>query len=338
MSSSAVRPLKFVRFDALDGIANVIVDGSAGPSTRLVLSHWPGSATPDDLADDLSAQIALRALDRPELFEGIEAVSNNHFDQDGLMSIYALVDPDGAPARRELVIDVARAGDFGWFESRDAARISMTIAAFGEADRSPLDPATFSDADPTGALYEECLARLPDLLDDVARHRALWETEDAHLDESMRAIAEGTVTIDEHPDADLAIVRVPEAWARRTVHRFTTEWSRAVHPMAINSATRRFRVLVVQGRLAQLECRYETWVRFRSRPFTPRPDLRLLAADLNAREGSARWHADPPGALAPILGSAADDESTLDPDVLVATITDWLRTAAPAWDPDEPAW
>ena len=91
--------LSFVPFSRLDGVPNVVVDGAAGPETRLVLSHWPGSATPDVVREDLSAQIALAALDHPELFDGLAAVSNNHFDQDGLMSVYALVDPEGALAR-----------------------------------------------------------------------------------------------------------------------------------------------------------------------------------------------------------------------------------------------
>ena len=101
-----MRPLRYMRYEELAGTPNVVVDGSSGPDTRLVLSHWPGSPTPDFVRDDLSAQIALRALDHPELFDGIEAVSNNHFDQDGLMSVYALTEPDGATARRDRVIDV----------------------------------------------------------------------------------------------------------------------------------------------------------------------------------------------------------------------------------------
>ena len=73
--------LRFVAYDHLGDTPNVVVDGSPTASTRLTLSHWPGSPTPVDLLADLSAQIAFHALDRPaSLFDGIEAVSNNHFD------------------------------------------------------------------------------------------------------------------------------------------------------------------------------------------------------------------------------------------------------------------
>ena len=137
-SMPAVLPLRFVAYDDLGDVANVVVDGAAAPSTRLTLSHWPGSPTPPELCADLSAQIAFRALERPRWFDAIDVVSNNHFDQDGLASVYALVDPDAALARRELVIDVARAGDFGTFTNRDAARIAIATRRLrGPADVAP---------------------------------------------------------------------------------------------------------------------------------------------------------------------------------------------------------
>jgi hypothetical protein len=64
-------------------------------------------------------------------------VSNNHFDQDGLVSMYALTNPAEAATRRELLIDVARAGDFETSTSLAAARISMTLSAYATPGRSP---------------------------------------------------------------------------------------------------------------------------------------------------------------------------------------------------------
>ena len=327
-----VRALRYVRYEDLEGTPNVVVDGSAGPDTRIVLSHWPGSPTPDVVRADLSAQIALLALDHPELFDGIDAVSNNHFDQDGLMSVYALTDPEGASSRRDRVIDVARAGDFGWYESRDAARIAMAIAVLADPEMSPLDARTF-EGDPTGALYEELLGRLPALLDDIEATRPWWEAEDAHLAESEAAITGGVVTIEEKPEVDLAIVRIPDASADRLAHRFTQTWTGALHPMAVNGATQCFRVLVLHRGRARLECRYETWVQFVSRPVVGRPDLRELAAALDRAEGAARWQGDPPGALTPVLKLREAEASTLGEDRIVDEITKWLATAPPAWDP-----
>src|SRR5262245_17179276 len=86
--------MRFVPYHLLGDTPNVVVDGSATDSTVLTLSHWPGSPTPEELLDDLSAQIAFRALERPGLLDGIEAVSNNHYDQDGLVSAFTLLEPE----------------------------------------------------------------------------------------------------------------------------------------------------------------------------------------------------------------------------------------------------
>ena len=89
-------PLRFVAYEELGSTPNVVVDGAASASTVLTLSHWPGSPTPPEVRDDLSAQIAFHALEHRDWFDGIDIVSNNHFDQDGLASVYALTDTDAA--------------------------------------------------------------------------------------------------------------------------------------------------------------------------------------------------------------------------------------------------
>jgi hypothetical protein len=190
-----VLPLRFVAYEDLGDTPNVVVDGAAASATVLTLSHWPGSPTPPEVRDDLSAQIAFHALDHRDWFDGIDVVSNNHFDQDGLASAYALVDPDAALARRERVIDVARAGDFGTFADRDAARIAMALAEYEDADHSPFGATrlTGSYTDTTALLYRELLPRFTELLDNPDRNRALWEREDAHLGTSIDAIGSGVV-------------------------------------------------------------------------------------------------------------------------------------------------
>lgn len=328
-------PLRFVPYHQTSGVANVVVDGSANPDTTLTLSHWPGSPTPLAVRDDLSAQIAFHALDQPHLFDGVGVVTNNHFDQDGLCSAFALTSPQAAVARKDLLIDVASAGDFGTFASRDAARIAFVIAAFENDDRSPLptEARRGSYEVVCGNLYEEVLPRLPELLADPDRYRKLWETEDAHLDESIAAIESGVVTIEERPDVDLAIVTVPEGWASRSASRFTQRWTEAVHPMAVNNATDRLRILLVHGNRFRLELRYETWVMFTSRPVLARPDLRDLLPRLDELEGAVgRWKADAPSALTPQLSLRADD-SAIPCDRFVSEVRAFLASATPAWDP-----
>jgi hypothetical protein len=334
-----VLPLRFVPYGDTTDVPNVVVDGAANASTVLTLSHWPGSPTPRDLLEDLSAQIALRALVEPARFDGVDVVTNNHFDQDGLASVYALAFPDEARARRDQVVDVARAGDFGAFAHRDSARISFAMAAYDDPDASPLDRDLFSKPydEQCAIFYAELLPRFGELLDHPDRWRALWEHEDAHLGESITAIEKGIVRVEERPELDLVVVTVPEHWAAQVTHRFTQRWTETIHPMAVDNATERTRVLLVQGRSYRLELRYETWVMFVSRPVAPRPDLRDLARHLDTLEtGGARWEAEPPGALTPRLSVAGDGESSLEPEHVRREVERFLASAPAAWDPYAP--
>jgi Family of unknown function (DUF6687) len=317
--------VRYLEYGALDGIPNIVVDGSAHPDSLLTLSHWPKTPTPEVLQDDLSAQITFHYLDHPELHVPAEVVSNNHFDQDGLMSVYALVDPEGAQARRERVVDVARAGDFGTYHDRDSARIAWAIAWLGED--------VGDDADP----YAVVLERVPELLDHPERFRDRWAEEDAHLAASEAAIASGAVHIEEREDLDLAIVTVPASWNPRPVHRFTRAESQALHPSALNNATDRFRLLIERGDKYEVQYRYETWVQYRSRRPLPRVDLQPLAAELSTREpGAARWSFDGVEEIAPVLhltGAGDDPSSAIPPEELRALVVDTLTTGVSAWDP-----
>jgi hypothetical protein len=317
--------VRYLAYDRLDGVPNVVVDGSTHADSLITLSHWPKSATPAALRDDLSAQIAFHYLDHPELHVDVDAVSNNHFDQDGLMSVYTLVDPPGAQARRDRVIDVARAGDFGTFHERDAARISWTIAM--------LEAELGDDQDH----YTHLLDHVPELLDHPDRFRKYWADEDDHLDASEAAIRSGEVGIEELEELDLAVITVPETWPRRTVHKFTVPVPQAVHPGAVHNATDRFRLLYLQGPHYELQYRYETWVRYMSRRPPGRIDLAPLARELTEREpGSIRWAFDGVDAIAPslhLIGAGADGGSAIPTEPFRAEVIQALATGASAWDP-----
>ena len=333
-------PLRFAGFEESAGEANVVVDGSPNAGTVLVLSHWPGMPTPADCAADSSCQMVFRYLDRgADLHGDARIVTNNHFDQDGLAGIYALVDPEDALRRRSQLEGLASAGDFGVAPDRASARLSTAVAALSDPDRSPLGALPDGYADRCRVLYEEALRLLPGWLEDPERCRQLWADEDAELDAAEALLASGAVRIDEHPDVDLAVVTLP-ASGRSAGHRFTHQRFGGIHPIALHSATERSVVLVLDptdGR-HHLTCRYEGWVQFRSRPIRPRVDLAPLADELTAAEpGAARWEAGAPGDLTPELAPAGDGPgSSLDPDQLSRTVVDFLAAAPPAWDPYRP--
>jgi len=325
--------LPYRPYDELADTPNVIVDGSPTAATTLTLSHWPGTtAGPLELQDDLSAQMAFRYLDfARDLHGSAEAVSNNHFDQDGLVGVLALSDPDAAVARRERLEDVAAAGDFATYRDRDAARVSMVISAFTDSDRTPFGPLPADYSEATALLYTEVLGRLPELVDDVGRWRQLWADEDAELDESEAAFATGVARIEEHTDVDLAVVTLTGT-QRWSGHRFGGRRFEGVHPMAINNATNATALLLVGDGLCRFTYRYETWVQYRSRNVRPRVDLAPLADRLSEADDVA-WRADPISELTPELQPTDAAGSSLSPDIVKKVIVEHLRTAPVAFDP-----
>jgi hypothetical protein len=325
--------MKFVPYHLLDGRPSVVVDGSPAPGSVLTVTHWPGYPPPAGIEDDLSAQMAFHLLERADLVPGeAQAVSNNHFDQDGLVSIYALAAPDDAVRRRRFLEDVAFAGDFAVCRDRDAARLSMVLSALANDDDLPAD---YSER--TGVLYEDVLGRLPDLCDHVDRFRDVWGDEDATLEASDAAFEDGRAVIDERPEVDLAVVTVSEDTPAAGGHRFGGNWVSGLHPMAVNTRTERVTVARLRGRRYDVELRYEGWVQLRSRPVRPRRDLAPLAARLqNEETGDAVWSATPVGGLIPRLQLGDGQESSLTADRFVELLTDHLHTAPPAWDPFAP--
>ena len=313
----------------------MIVDGAATDHTVLTLSHWPHSGTPAELADDLSAQIVFRYLDRPDLKAGADIVSNNHIDEDGLVSVWAMVNPEEAQLRRDLLIDVAAAGDFGTYQDRRAARIAFAISTYADPDQSPLgsELATLEYPDLVVALFDELLPQLGAICDGIDARRTLWEAEDAILTESQAGIASGAVTIDEVRGLDLAVVTVPEHWERRRVHRFTQRRTEVIHPMAVHNATNCLRVLVVQGRRYRFYDRYESWVQYVTRKPMPRVDLTPLAARLSGLEREGNWHADGADYIAPVLRLRGAEESSVDLTSFRGELERHLADAPPAWDP-----
>jgi hypothetical protein len=304
-----VTPLDYAPFgDTLD-VPNVVVDGSANRSTVLTLSHWPGTDCPRELQADLSAEMAYRYLDEGGHRHGdTTVVTDNHFDEDGLVAMFALVDPATALAQRELLVDVARAGDFGCFHDRRAARMSMVITAWA----SRLD---------TVDAYRYALPRLGGLRAQLHDLRDLWAEEDELLTAGDRALDSGEARIEQHPEVDLAVV--------------TTTRPQPLHEMAVHNRTPHLRVAYVRGRHLELTYRYETWVRLRSRTPMPRVDLVGLAERLTALEpDGVEWRADPVDSLTPRLAPVTESGSDLDPAVFVAEVRRWLATATVTWSPD----
>lgn len=329
-------PPRFVPYGELGEQPNIIVDGPPQSATVLALSHWPNNQTPDELKRDTSTAIVFAYLDRPTLHREVPAVSNSHFDEDGLFSMFALVDPVTATANRELLIDASLAGDFGRFESRDAARLVFTVEAFADQRVSPLPRRTFAACERRRAasLYQQMLERLPLLLADLPGHEACWAAQDAHLEDSLQRVATGAVEVQEFPELDLAVIRIPADLPPRAVRRYLRAERVPVHPFAIHRATPCNRLLRIQGRRFELQYRYESWVQMASARPALRVALEPFAASLNECESApGTWRAEAVTDVAPRLYLDCAEASGIPETEFIARLADYLDTAPVAWDP-----
>ncbi len=331
--SGVHRPLDYVPVGELEGRPHVVVDGAPQPGTVLTLSHWPASPTPRPLWRDLSAEIAFAYLETREPEPGAVAVTNDHLDLDGLVALFALVEPQAAFERRDLLVEVARIGDFGVVTEDRAASVAFALATLVDPIRSPWALPSGASPDWTAACYTELLALLPECCDHPERFAPFAEAETAWLAAGRDLERRGLVTVDEHREAGLAVVELGDCAAGVPVAGNVGHLELpGVHPAVVHARTSAARVLVTGAAGFCYYDRYETWVRVVSRALPLRRDLAPLASALTQIEGGAdAWHATTPGTLVPMLRPG--DRSRLGTGEVLAALLDHLAAAPVAWDP-----
>src|SRR5690242_8292586 len=133
--------MQFHQFSpSLENIDKVVVDGK-DCGLGLQLSHWPGNRTPVRYKSDLSVEIALRYL--ADLDRGIacpysDIVTNDHYDTDGLLAIWALLNGTESLGHAGALGAAAEAGDFYEFISPQAVQFDLTVRAFESMEKSPV--------------------------------------------------------------------------------------------------------------------------------------------------------------------------------------------------------
>src|SRR6266850_1044408 len=181
--------LQSVPFLCVDGV----VEGG------LNLSHWPGNRTPAHLKADTSTEMALRLARDPgrdDWLGGVSVVTNNHFDTDGLLSVFAVLRPEEALRHETAMIQAARTGDFGEWTTPDALKFDAVVTAYDDEGRSPI-------------VYDRLLSSLPDLLTGAAARKELWGDRMQAYMRSMIRIRD-VALVREHDAARLTVIEATE--------------------------------------------------------------------------------------------------------------------------------
>ena len=277
----------FVPFAQLRQQPTIVMD-SVGLGAVLTLAHWRGAATPPALRDDTSAGSALRALHQPAT-PGLEAlaVTANHFDIDGFIGVWSLLNPALALQHEALLRIVAILGDFreidlahpqaadalklvGWLNAEEKSR-------FYEPFGAPIRRRREDEA--SAEKFDWFLPRFAEILQNPEAGRAAWQPEYDRVQRAAAISQNGDTTRRNYPDIGLAVVQTPAPLPYYALFGPTTGCDIVLSQY--------------EGNRYELEYKYTTWVDLASRPTLPRLTLAPLVARLNALETSGRlWAAD----------------------------------------------
>jgi hypothetical protein len=282
-SGATAKPKRyFVPFAQLRRQPTIVVD-STGLGAALTLAHWRGAATPAALRDDTSAGSCLRALHAPST-PGMEAeaVTANHFDIDGFIGVWTLLNPELALAHEALLRLVAVFGDFREIDwQHPLVDHALQLVCWLNAE----EKAHFYE--PFGAPARRRRE------DEASAEKFAWFlprfAEILLNPEAGRAALQGPFTQrTDYPDIGLVVMRTPAPVPYYALFGPTAgfDWVLSLY----------------DGQRYELECKYTTWIDLESRPTLPRLPLAPLAARLNELEKSNYcWAADQLTDTGPLL-------------------------------------
>lgn len=321
--------------DALTDVPKLSVDGTV--DNAIHFSHWRGNETPASVKADTSTEIALNVVaapNRDELTRGIDLVVNNHFDTDGVLSVWVMLNGERALPLREKLIAAAEAGDFCEFSSVDAVRASIVI----QRSDSPIDKSgsplamKFSGEEfvDEARSYDLVLPKVEHVLTHTDSYESLWREPWRRIEVALESFASGESRVAEDPVNKISLVTLAPAVFS------PTGFDPAAHaaPFAAISHHARGKLFVIatplqHGWAYRVDYPYYSWAETLVRPSIQRPDLSGAINALNEIEnhGIGRWVIDSSELASAIKFSDVNNQLTASrttPDVVARALADAL--------------
>jgi hypothetical protein len=318
--------------DAINDVPKLSVDGTVDNSIHF--SHWEGNNTAAAVKADTSTEIALKLVASPNrdaLTNGIELVTNNHFDTDGVLSVWTVLNGERALPYRDLLIAAAEAGDFSEYSSDDdGVRVSIAIQGSDQAspnndDGSPLARLLAGEeVDDDARAYELVLPQVERLLTNVNDYEPLWREGWNRVVTAVESFERGESRVSEHDGISL-VTLAPELFDG-------TGFSPTRHAAPYTSISKFARgelfavaIPTSGGWFYRLDYPYYSWAETVVRPRVRRRDLTGALQLLNSKETNrdGRWQTDNremTSAVKFLDGSGTLAPSRLEPDQVVATL------------------
>jgi hypothetical protein len=286
--------------EALDNVPKLSVDGTVDNSIHF--SHWQGNTTPAEVKADTSTEIALNLVaspNRAELTKGIDLVTNNHFDTDGVLSVWTVLTGERALAHRELLIAAAEAGDFSEHSSDDGVRVSIAIQGSDQAspnndDGSPLARLLAGEeVDDEARAYELVLPEVERLLTNINDYESLWREGWNSVAAAIDSFERGKSSVTEYSDVSL-VTLAPELFdgAGFSPTKHAAPYT-AISKFA-KGALFLIAIPTTGGWFYRLDYPYYSWAETVVRPRIQRRDLTNALELLNGKEANrdGRWQID----------------------------------------------
>ena len=283
--------------DALENVPKLSVDGTVDNSIHF--SHWEGNSTPTEVKADTSTEIALNLVASPNraaLTQGIELVTNNHFDTDGALSCWTVLTGERALAYRDLLISAAEAGDFSEYSSDDGVRVSIAIQGSDQAspnndDGSPLARLLAGEeVDDERRAYELVLPKVEHLLTHINEYESLWRAGWENVVAAVESFEKAESTVVEHSDISV-ITLAPKLFDG--VGFSPTRHSAPYTAISKFAKGQLFLIAIptTSGWFYRIDYPYYSWAETVVRPRIARRDLSSALQLLNSRETGleGRW-------------------------------------------------
>ncbi len=288
--------------EALENVPKLSVDGTVDNSIHF--SHWEGNLTPAELKADTSTEIALNLAaspNRAQLTNGIELVTNNHFDTDGVLSVWTVLNGERALPYSKLLIAAAEAGDFSEYSSDDGVRVSIAIQGSDQAspnndDGSPLARSIAGEeVDDDARAYQLVLPRVEHLLTNINEYESLWREGWESVVAAIESFERGKSRVVEYSDAKISLITLaPELFDG-------TGFSPTRHsaPFTAISKFAKGELFLTAipnsgGWFYRIDYPYYSWAETVVRPRVEHRDLSTALQLLNEKESNSegRWQTD----------------------------------------------
>ncbi|CAN5140071.1 hypothetical protein BH23BAC1_BH23BAC1_01090 [soil metagenome] len=281
----------FIPFQDIRKYKDVLVVDSYYPEA-FNLSHWRGAPKSELLLDDTSTGIVLNAIKRniPQL--KAPYVTNNHFDIDGFLGVWSLLNPGLALENEVILREMALIGDFRelnlskpfgdealklvcWINSTEKAEFYPPFGASGEMKLCI-------------EKYNFYLKEFSKVLSNPEDYQDAWDLEFQLVKHHYNLVNREIKNTETIPEIKLLIVKAPHP-----LHYYALFSNSSSYDMVMS---------IYPENRYELEYKYTTWIDTAFRSSFPRMDLLPLANKLTNLEKSGKtWTCDKITDTGPIL-------------------------------------